>query len=406
MCYPSSRHTVLETNPQPTRRPQQGATRAPAPQPGQAGAQARPQPPHGFGNALRGILGFPAPPAAQPPPLIPAGLHQFGHAGGQIPQNPWGQYPPPGYQPQHLQAPPVFHGFFGPGGVWQPWPLAPPDQAAAHPPTNNAPAGPSTPSTAPTRTSSAPPDPTHNPAPAPNDTSPAVATTPRDQADEETSGPSNPREAAAAAALRRFGSGSNAPERNDSANPRDQTARPTPTPTATNNALPPSLPGTSTLPNGFAQRPNVPSLIPLSHLPPTLAPNGAIGHQRPISSILRNYNDDNSTPSPLPPTLTDEQLSRLDTLTREAIDERLRILENISSTVQRCVDDLTRVRSVLPASSAAGNGSARENGSAPETVPTSKTNETEDSSSERAAEKKPEREPVVVSASSEEEDQA
>lgn len=50
----------------------------------------------------------------------------------------------------------------------------------------------------------------------------------------------------------------------------------------------------------------------------------------------------------LPQTLTDEQLGRLDRLTREAIDERLRILEGVSGTVWRCVEELTRLRSVLP----------------------------------------------------------
>lgn len=406
MCDPSSRHTVLETNTQPTRRPQQGATRAPAPQPGQAGAQARPQPPHGFGNALRGLLGFPAPPAAQPPPpLIPAGIHPFGHAGGQVPQNLWGQYPPPGYQPQQLQAPPVFHGFYGPGGVWQPWPLAAPGQAAAQPPANtsNPQAGPSTSTPNPAHTSSAPPDPTHDSTPAPRSTSPPTATIPRDRADEDASDPSNPREAAAAAALRRFGSGSKAPERNDSQSPHDQVARPIPTAITNSPSAPPAR--TSTSPNGFAQRPNVPSLIPVSYLPSTLTATAGMGQHRPSSSTLRNYNDDNFTSSPLPPTLTDEQLSRMDTLTREAIDERLRLLENVSSTVHRCIEDLTRVRSVLPASSATGNGSLWGNGSTPETKSASETNETGTSSSARATEKRPEREAVMVGVSSEEEEE-
>lgn len=39
----------------------------------------------------------------------------------------------------------------------------------------------------------------------------------------------------------------------------------------------------------------------------------------------------------------------MDQLTREAIDERLRILENVSGTVYRCVEDLLRLRSTLPA---------------------------------------------------------
>ena len=50
----------------------------------------------------------------------------------------------------------------------------------------------------------------------------------------------------------------------------------------------------------------------------------------------------------LPPTLTDAQLARLDRLTRDAIDERLRVLEGVSGAVYRCVEELTRLRSVLP----------------------------------------------------------
>lgn len=50
----------------------------------------------------------------------------------------------------------------------------------------------------------------------------------------------------------------------------------------------------------------------------------------------------------LPPTLTDAQLSQLDVLTRDAIDERLRVLESVSSAMYRCAEELTRLRSVLP----------------------------------------------------------
>ena len=53
----------------------------------------------------------------------------------------------------------------------------------------------------------------------------------------------------------------------------------------------------------------------------------------------------------MPPTLTDEQLAMMDTLTREAIDERLRVLEGVSGAVFRCIDELLRMRSVLPPSS-------------------------------------------------------
>ena len=50
----------------------------------------------------------------------------------------------------------------------------------------------------------------------------------------------------------------------------------------------------------------------------------------------------------LPPTLTDAQLAQMDVLTRDAFDERLRVLESVSSAMYRCAEELTRLRSVLP----------------------------------------------------------
>jgi len=38
----------------------------------------------------------------------------------------------------------------------------------------------------------------------------------------------------------------------------------------------------------------------------------------------------------------------MDTVTREAIDERLRVLEGVSGAVFRCIEDLMRIRSSLP----------------------------------------------------------
>jgi hypothetical protein len=40
----------------------------------------------------------------------------------------------------------------------------------------------------------------------------------------------------------------------------------------------------------------------------------------------------------------------MDSVTREAIDERLRVLEGVSGAVYRCIDDLMRMRSALPVS--------------------------------------------------------
>ncbi|CAE6533558.1 unnamed protein product [Rhizoctonia solani] len=50
----------------------------------------------------------------------------------------------------------------------------------------------------------------------------------------------------------------------------------------------------------------------------------------------------------LPTDISDTQLRQLDRVTRETIDERLRVLENVQTTVWQCVEELTRLRSSLP----------------------------------------------------------
>jgi len=55
-------------------------------------------------------------------------------------------------------------------------------------------------------------------------------------------------------------------------------------------------------------------------------------------------------PLPTPSVLTDEaQMRRLDAWTREAIDERLRVLEDVQRSLWKAAEDLQRVRSALPA---------------------------------------------------------
>ena len=58
----------------------------------------------------------------------------------------------------------------------------------------------------------------------------------------------------------------------------------------------------------------------------------------------------------LPLTLTDAQLAQLDVLTRDAIDERLRVLESVSRAMFRCAEELTRLRSVLPLATGPASG--------------------------------------------------
>jgi E3 ubiquitin-protein ligase synoviolin len=173
----------------------------------------------------------------------------------------------------------------------------------------------------------------------------------------------NPRDAAAAAASQRFGH-KNTQRSNDKA------------PVSTNNtpAIRPAsseAPTVSTSDAGVSSAmpdPDlaIPSFIPLhAHEIPSRV--GTLQGVHLWQSLPPSSNGDEvSTPYPsasvpvdnvqtslrgLPPNLTDEQLMLMDRITREAIDERLRILEGVSVAVSRCMEDLTRVRSALPVSS-------------------------------------------------------
>lgn len=91
-----------------------------------------------------------------------------------------------------------------------------------------------------------------------------------------------------------------------------------------------------------------------SNLAPNLIPLSEYDFQSPSSGSQDQRLDPTSggadlrVPiSSLPP-LTDEQLALMDQTTREAIDERLKVLEGVSTVVYRCIDDLMRVRSALP----------------------------------------------------------
>jgi len=79
----------------------------------------------------------------------------------------------------------------------------------------------------------------------------------------------------------------------------------------------------------------------------------------------------------------------MDELTREAIDERLRILENVSGTIYQCVEDLLMLRSAMPVDQVLNenfqqNVSHEVNGFNPNT---SGTRSSDDSSSARTEEK-------------------
>lgn len=325
---------------------------------------------------------FGPPAQAQPPGLINQGqlprannlqdtMNMVGNLPGQVAPGILVQYQiqyqfPRPQQPhnqgqQALQPVPDFPGFAGPGGVWRPWPAdgLPHGQPPVMPEINR----PVVPTPHPTgeqeniSTSGVQPQ---APGEGLSDTQPDSRTSP----DTSTTSNPTPREAAALAALRRLGSQTQA---------LNNTTESMSGSTALNQSTPGGHSGPAANGSSSAELDNkaVPQLIPLydySAYSPEQDPSPleqTTGTQTNLTSnnpwtLAGNYSD---TPlAQLPPPLTDEQLARMDALTREAIDERLRALEGVSAAVYRCIDDLMRIRSTLPVSSASfspqGNSSS------------------------------------------------
>lgn len=300
--------------------------------------------------------------------------------------------PPP---PRDLLPPPRYAGFQGPGGQWQEWGMderwfqPPPAQDV---PTPDQPAG-GSPAVA--LTTPLPLTPAAGPTNEPTSISTAPPASGDTAVPEPTTSPNlTPREAAAQAALRRFGSPTAQSTPNPQAVPTTTTS--SPSPPVTHNEIPTTNPSStaqasSTSPASSASPTSngqptahppaysVPSLIPLgrstqpaaaTHVgvthpptPPTLVPpqisNGALAPngfpiRRPDYPIRpRMPSQRQLSMSELPQILTEEQLAVMDRLTRDAIDERLRVLEGVSGAVQRCMDDLMRMRSTFPVASTA-----------------------------------------------------
>jgi len=225
-------------------------------------------------------------------------------------------------QVQQQQQLPPYPGFQGPGGVWQPWPR----EGATQPQT----------------------------------TTPENSRTdrPASESQVDTASPSQgplgcaalpAREAARQAALRRFGSDQEMKDIPNESGPA----------TSTSNVVDP-YPQESAPTNDISIGSSPPQLIPLfnfdlhaqsSLVPPQSVLQSATSPITPETILSRLPKGDlgSSTTSGDPSqSLTEEQLARLDMLTRESIDERLRILENVSASMHRCVDDLLRLRSALP----------------------------------------------------------
>ncbi|KIJ39851.1 hypothetical protein M422DRAFT_32454 [Sphaerobolus stellatus SS14] len=440
---PTCRRNVLETRQaQPN-----GQARGQGPAAPQLGAIPQlqgfggAQPPQGQGRLAR-WLGLPV-----APPIVPGqfagGPQGFNQLPNQIPlqdpgQNPFGPWQQPGFyapqQQQQQQQPPapvqVLQGFYL-GNQWQPWgqpqqqleqaqrpqPQAPePPQAqpvpAARPPTpvtqTDAPNSQANTSFTQTQISGAA-------SPSNEQTSTTSSSTSGAGASDGSN--LTPREAAALAALRRFGSPSTSGSIASTQTPATSSATPppvserrpiepigaghrtdsvpsiiplTPTPTvpgpsSTTNTQPSLMPANGTTATSSTTRPEsastapqpqsqaqprpprgaVPSLIPLfdpASTHATIVPPPNVNYTRPPNNQYPGYGSSYRTPRTynlvgsgqlpdlrtLPQTLTEEQLDRLDTLTREAIDERLRALENIQGVMWRCSEELIRIRSVLP----------------------------------------------------------
>ena len=214
---------------------------------------------------------------------------------------------------------PLFPGFPGPGGVWQPWPAA---EAPADPAQTEAPA---------TNPLNPPPTPTV-PHESQNSTTSSLASSssPSDTPPSETPLESTHAQSTPLANLPQSESSS----RSAQADPPhliplyDFRSSPSPfvTPIQRDTASLQTVRASSRYPPRRVR--DLSSNSSASPLP----------SQQQRSSVLPQ----------LPPSLTDEQLANLDRLTRESIDERLRILEGVSGAVYHCIDDLMRLRSAIP----------------------------------------------------------
>ncbi|KAG8213762.1 hypothetical protein J3R82DRAFT_10471 [Butyriboletus roseoflavus] len=329
---PTCRQSVLDNLPQNQQRQPQAAR----PQP-QVGAR---QPPNIFGfrqagvqqqpenDALARVFGRFARNAAQPPQAA-AGQHPQAHGPQNTGTQGWVPGPTPGvviqyniqYQgqpphgrvPQSSQPVPPFTGFVGPNQDWRPWDF---DERWLN--RRGAPAA-RQPSTSGSRQV------------------PTSQAQPQDASQ-------TPAEAAAHAALRRFGGGSSTPARFPS---RSETV---PVASSSNDTSTWKVPCLIPLDGSQAMEslraPSQPAVLDLHPSSPTAPPVQAAGSSlSPASSQATSPQSHDRSSNHV----TDAQLALLDRNTREAIDERIRILQGVSNTITRCMEDLVKVRSALPA---------------------------------------------------------
>ncbi|KAH7915227.1 hypothetical protein BJ138DRAFT_177201 [Hygrophoropsis aurantiaca] len=381
---PTCRRSVLEEAPRDQQRqrppapPQLGAV----PRPnafGNVGAQGGPENRQELNNRLGEIFGRWVGNPPQPPPVpvqlangpVPPAPQNIGNMPvpnvglqgvipGQTPgvviqyniQYQGGEQSVPASQPHQPQPVPLFPGFVGPRDEWQPWDMD--RRWFALPFPRNLRQPPPAIPTVPVDSSNAAPSRSNLP--------------PYEGSSSNGEAALDPREAAAQAALRRFG-GANAGQAQFSGpgeSSRQQSnfassSRSADTPSTTIKL--PTLPsgGASSFANGGTNAEGfmpVPTLIPFDESHFAGLSLGASQDPSPSHHTTQSHSSSrNRTSSPtrsraplsqLPHIVTEEQLATMDQLTRDAIDERLRILEGVSSAVYRCLEDLTRVRSALP----------------------------------------------------------
>ncbi|EAU91350.2 synoviolin 1 isoform b [Coprinopsis cinerea okayama7 len=360
---PTCRRTVLDDNP-PTN-PQVANNNPPAPAPG-AIPQLNQQGNNPLGNPLGFVNRFFG------PPNLPQNNNQNpqNQAPGDQTARPNGAAPAreimvqydveyqgrraganhPGQVPTNLNPVPQYRGHRGPDGGWQAWPEPGQLNPTVNGAVNAAPAQ-STPTTQP-QNGGISTDSDNSDSDSESDT----GSTPLETL--------SPREAARQAALRRFGGPSTVPQ-----------PTPTPTTTAIESTSQPVRQRSSPTPSSSASTTQTfnhgaPPLIPMydiefsansRRLPAlnwNLSTPTAFGAYPQTAGLFDQVPAGGQTTplstsrslSSIPSHLSDEQLETLDQLTREAIDERLRVLEGVSNTVYRCIDDLMRMRSALPSS--------------------------------------------------------
>ena len=317
---------------------------------------------------------------------------------------PWG-HPPPA----QLQPPPQFPGFYGPDGLWYPWGMQLPlQQPLAQPPLRPAEQDTPTPvleqstSTSASDSTSSASDTTSGSFTESESSDSTTADPPRESA--------GTREATLNAALRRLGlqpvnnsrdtvaPGINGTASIPSPSPFTTSATPARNHSSAQPTISQTQASTSTQlhpPSSASADPSssttVPRLLPLTDFSPTpttfpSTPSFVFSSPTPTTQYTR-YPQSPRHPGPLPPyyypsvqgyptpptlssrlgaeqgsrrntldellgqlpsTLTEEDIRNWDRVTREAIDERLRVLNRVDEIVNRLVDELTRLRSTLP----------------------------------------------------------